>query len=119
MHSTFWLENPFVLLKDIKFIPKSTMSKEEQMNCITRLVIFLFLLLYLANYKHSFLFFILSIIFIIILYYLQKRQITTEKYTPKSYLSNSLSNTLSQFNKTEDLYSQGIKEYKKNQSSNT
>ena len=91
MHSTFWLENPFVLLKDIKFIPKSTMSKEEQMNCITRLVIFLFLLLYLANYKHSFLFFILSIIFIIILYYLQKRQMTTENYTPKSYLSNSLS----------------------------
>ena len=59
MHSTFWLENPFVLIKDIKFIPKKIMSKEEQMNCITRLVIFLFLLLYLANYKHSFLFFIL------------------------------------------------------------
>ena len=32
MHSTFWLENPFVLLKDIKFIPKNTMSKEEQKN---------------------------------------------------------------------------------------
>ena len=27
MHSTFWLENPFVLIKDIKFIPKKIMSK--------------------------------------------------------------------------------------------
>ena len=89
MQSAFWLDNPFILIKDIKFIPKSTMSKEDQMNCITRLVIFLFLLLYLINYKHSFLFLILSIIFIIILYYLQKRQMTTENYTPKSSLSNS------------------------------
>jgi hypothetical protein len=55
MHSTFWLENPIVLLKGIKFIPKNTMSKEEQMNCITRLIIFLFLLMYLINYKNSFL----------------------------------------------------------------
>ena len=114
MQSAFWLDNPFILLKDIKFIPKSTMSKEDQMNCITRLVIFLFLLLYLINYKHSFLFLILSIIFIIILYYLQKRQMTTENYTPKSSLSNSLSNSLSHFNKVEDLYEQGIKQYKKN-----
>ena len=110
MHSTFWFENPVVLLKDIKFIPKNTMSKEDQMNCITRLVIFLFLVMYLISYKNSFLFFILSIIFIIILYYLQKRQMTTENYTPKSSLSNSLSN----FNKTEDLYNKGVKEYKKN-----
>ena len=112
MHSTFWLENPIVLLKDIKFIPKNTMSKEEQMNCITRLIIFLFLLMYLINYKNSFLFLILSLIFIIILYYLQKRQMTTEHYTP--ILSSSLSSSLSHFNKTEDLYNQGIKEYKKN-----
>ena len=108
MHYTFWLENPFVLFRDknIKFMPEKTMEKEEQMNCITRLVIFLFLVLYLAGYKNAFLFLILSTIFIIILYYLQKRQMTTEHYTPQSRLLH--------FNKTEDLYNEGVKEYKKN-----
>ena len=39
---------------------------------------------------------------------------TTENYTPKSYSSNSLSNALLQFDKTEDLYKQGISKYKNN-----
>lgn len=102
MSSTFWLENPLILFKDIKFIPKKIMEKEEQMNCITRLVIFLFLLMYLVGYKHAFLFFVLSIIFIIILFYLQKRKMSSiqENYTPIS--------------KIENLYKEGVKEYKRN-----
>ncbi len=78
----FWLENPLVLFKHIKFIPKPHMTIEEQMNCVTRFVLFIYLILHLIGFNQSLLFLILSIIFIIILYYLQKSksQMTYENY---------------------------------------
>jgi len=68
-HQTFWLENPKYLFSDVRVLPKNDMTLEGQMNCLTRLVILVFLILFLVGYKQSVLFLILSIIFIIILYY--------------------------------------------------
>ena len=99
----FWVDNPSVLYKDIKFIPKNNMSKEEQMNSITRLILFIFLIMYLIGYKHSFLFLLLSLFFIIILYYLQRDKMSHEPYKQKDYIETS-----------EQLYKEGMKNYKTN-----
>lgn len=77
----FWLEDFKTLFNDIKILPKHDMSMEKQMNCISRFIILVFIILYFIEYKQSVLFLILSLFFIIILYYLQKSKMTTlEKY---------------------------------------
>lgn len=79
----FWLENPVNLFSNTRVLPKQEMSLEDQMNSISRLVVFIFLILFLLGYKQSILFLILSFIFIIILYYLQKSKMATcENFTP-------------------------------------
>lgn len=75
----FWLEDPKYLFSILKIIPKENMSLESQMNSLTRLVVCVFLILYLLGYKQSFLFLLLSLFFIIILYYLQKAKMTTRE----------------------------------------
>ena len=75
----FWLEDPKYLFSILKIIPKENMSLESQMNSLTRLVVCVFLILYLIGYKQSFLFLLLSLFFIIILYYLQKAKMTTRE----------------------------------------
>ena len=103
-HQTFWLENPKYLFSDVRVLPKNDMTLEGQMNCLTRLVILVFLILFLVGYKQSVLFLILSIIFIIILYYLQKSKMTTcENYSP-SNLSPEMQSRLNYIEKTEKLY---------------
>lgn len=119
----FWLEHPTILFRNIKLLPKHDMNLEEQMNCITRLIIFVFLILYLIGYDQSILFLILSIIFIIILYYLQKNKMSTrENYQPitqpsvsrsSDTLSNSDRRTM-MIQQSEDLYQQSINEYQNN-----
>ena len=102
LSSTFWLENPIILCKEMKFLPKKNMTCEEQNNSITRLVFFIFLIMYLLQYKYSTLFLILSLIFIIILYYFQKNKMTTtyENYSEKSHFNY--------IKKSENLYKKGI-----------
>jgi hypothetical protein len=95
-----WLEDPSLLYKGHSFIPNSSMNIEERMNTITRLVLFIFLIMILMGYKNAILFLLLSIIFIIILYYLQKKEMSVE---PFSYIQQS-----------EDLYDKAVKEYKQN-----
>ena len=103
-YQTFWLENPKYLFHDVKVLPRNDMTLEAQMNCLTRLVILVFLILFLVGYKQSVLFLILSIIFIIILYYLQKSKMTTcENYSP-SNLSPQMEQRLNYIQSTEKLY---------------
>ena len=82
----FWLYNPIDLLCSTTLIPLNNMDLEEKMNSITRFVILIFLLLFLTNCKKSYVFLIISILFIIIIYYIQKRNImnnqTKENYSP-------------------------------------
>ena len=75
----FWLEDPKYLFSELKIIPKDNMTLEAQMNSLSRLVVCVFLILYLLKYKQSFLFLLLSLFFIIILYYLQKSKMTTRE----------------------------------------
>lgn len=115
----FWLENPKNLFCNMKLLPKEGMTLGEQLNSITRLVILLFLVFYLVGYKQSFLFLLFSIIFIIIIYYLQKSKMSTcENFTP--YNKNNMnvqnkSNNYGAYNsyidKSEKLYKQSQETY--------
>lgn len=84
---TFWLESPAVLFRDMKIIPKENMTLAEQMNALSRLVILFFLVLHLTGYKDALLFLLMSLVFIIILYYLQKRSLSMcENYEPEQQI---------------------------------
>jgi hypothetical protein len=102
----FWLEDPKYLFNVLKLIPKDNMSLEMQMNSLTRLIIFVFLILYVLGYKQSLLFLLLSLFFIIILYYLQKSKMTT----CENFNNNINNNTpnLDYIYKTEKLYNDFI-----------
>ena len=72
--SNFWLENPESLLKKLDILPTVNMDIDDRMNAITRLVILVSVLLYLNKHKQWNLFFILSLITIIIFYYINKER---------------------------------------------
>jgi hypothetical protein len=81
----FWLENITNLFCTFSLVPLDDMTLAEQMNALTRLVIVVFLVLLLVGFRFSLLFLLLSLLFIIILYYIQKKNMETfkaEYYTP-------------------------------------
>ena len=69
----FWLENLGSLFSSIQIVPLNSMSLEEQLNAMTRLILFIFVIQLLFDFKYAIPFLIISSVFIIILYYIQKR----------------------------------------------
>lgn len=81
-----WVENISELFCSTNIIPIEGESLESQMNSITRLVFIIYFALMLLEFKSSNLFLLLSLLFIIILYYIQRKQMEnfkTEYYTPR------------------------------------
>lgn len=80
-NNKFWLENISNLLCKFQIIPTKNMNIETKMNSITRLVIIIYILLILFSHnKYNALYFLLiSLIFIIILYYIQKKDMENFK----------------------------------------
>ena len=81
----FWIENISNLFCSQSLIPLDGMSLAEQMNSLSRLVIFIFMILVTIGFPFSTLFLLLSLLFIIILYYIQKNNMErfrAENYTP-------------------------------------
>jgi hypothetical protein len=68
----FWTEDITQLFCSAKFVPNENDSLEEQMNCLSRLVLVFFVLLFMINWKYDLIFLFLCLIFIIILYYIKK-----------------------------------------------
>lgn len=78
--NVFWLENLTDLFCDFRIIPFKNMNLESQMNSLTRLVFFIFiLLLFFLDLKNSLIFLILSLLIIIIFYYIKKRKMEQYK----------------------------------------
>jgi hypothetical protein len=95
----FWLENIHDLFCTKDIFPSHNMSLTKQYNAITRfvIVIFIFILVF-TNVKKSFIFLIISLLFIIILYYIQKRTMNQKE----SYEYN-FGNTNNQSTKSDKL----------------
>lgn len=65
----FWVENFLDLFCTFDVLPMQDMTLEEQMNAITRVVLLMFLFLFIIDFAHDFLFLVCALLFIIILYY--------------------------------------------------
>lgn len=74
----YWIESPSELIKDYKVMPFSTMTIQDQMNSLTRLVIVIFIALFLIDFPYSFHFVIISILFLIILCYIQRNSMSVK-----------------------------------------
>lgn len=80
-----WLEYIPNLICDFSLIPLQGMTLAEQMNALTRLVLIVYLVLFLFGVNHTIIFLLLSLLFIIILFYIQRKNMETfktEYYTP-------------------------------------
>jgi len=95
--NVFWLENLTDLFCDFRIIPFKNMNLEAQMNSLTRLVFFIFiLLLFFLDLKNSLLFLTLSLAIIIIFYYIKKRNM--EQYKEMfTYNSKNANNKQTQY----------------------
>lgn len=76
---TFWLKNPTCLFDDLTVIPTENMTLAEKMNAITRLVILVFIIMLIFEYKYSVHFLLIALILIIIYYYMKKKEIKRRK----------------------------------------
>lgn len=72
MTSQFWLEHPIQLATQLTILPEPTASLEEQLNSITRGVLLLWFVLYGLEYDYHSVVLLVSLLFIIILYYIQR-----------------------------------------------
>lgn len=79
----FWLENIPNLVCSTEMIPLQGMSLASQLNAVTRLTLVIFIVLLLLDFKWAPLFLLLSILFIIILFYIQKSQM--DKFRAEHY----------------------------------
>lgn len=75
----FWLENIGYIFCDHRIIPSQHMTFERQLNTLTRLVIIVGLLLYLLGYKQSILFILISILMIILGYYIKNSNMSIQE----------------------------------------
>ena len=78
-----WLENISNLFCSSNMVPLDGMSLAEQMNSLSRLVIIIFIILLIIDFRFSGLFLLLSLVFIIILYYIQKNSM--ERFGAENY----------------------------------
>ena len=74
----FWLENLSVLFSSIQLVPTQDMNLAEQLNAITRLILVLFIIMLLFDFDYSAHFLIISITVLIILYYLQRNNMSNK-----------------------------------------
>ena len=81
-----WFQNLPELFCDFKIIPTTDMNLEQQLNAITRLVLILFIIILLFNVKQSFIFLAVSLIFIIVFYFVQKKNL--EQFIKESFTMN-------------------------------
>lgn len=71
--NTFWIDDPSILFSDGKYkevIPTADMSRVEQLNAITRLAIYIFLVFLIFGFTSLIFIPIVVIIFVIALYYI-------------------------------------------------
>ena len=69
MSEKFWVEDPCILLTNIRLFPLQSMSQDEKMNALTRLALAISAGLYFMKYEFWFTFLILSILGVVLLKY--------------------------------------------------
>lgn len=80
-YNEFWLDNPCNLFSDFVLLPKKTMSHDEMLNALTRLVIIISIIMYIMEYEYWLLFLIIAIMIIIICKYYYKKDVKKEGFS--------------------------------------
>jgi hypothetical protein len=93
----FWFEDIDDIFQEYTLLPESNQSLEEQLNSITRGIIMIWFIMVILNYKDSSLFLFLSLLFITILYYIQRNMIK-ENYSDVMLNDKNNYNLLNQNN---------------------
>jgi len=65
---TFWLKNPSSLFCSVSPIPHGSLASGERLNSLTRFIIYASIVMMISNYKYTKAFFVLSILFIVLIY---------------------------------------------------
>ena len=81
----FWIKNIKYLFGSTKLIPRGNDSLEVQVNSLTRFILILFVVLFCINPKYDLIFFVTSLLFLIIIYYV----ITNKKMTKENFEFNN------------------------------
>lgn len=77
----FWVDDPSVLITNIRLFPLASMTKDEKLNALTRLGILIGGVLYFMNNEHWFTFIILSMLVVLLMKYAGK----PENFSPPSH----------------------------------
>lgn len=115
---TFWLKNPSCLFDELTVIPTENMTLAEKMNAITRLVILIFIIMLIFEYKYSIHFLLIAILLIIIYYYSKKKEnkkkkTKFERYYTKNSHSEDTGEEVEGINEEVELSPEGIEYLKK------
>lgn len=92
MKDKIWIEEPADLFLNFDLVPNNRMSKEERINCITRIVLLIFLVMYFLKYKYSLQFLFLSLLIILILYFINTKECFSNMDRPIQYKNKLLHN---------------------------
>jgi hypothetical protein len=85
----FWLEDVKHFFSSIQVLPMGNMTMEEQLNALSRLILIIFVVMLLLNFKYSVQFLVISLSFIIIVYYIQRKTMQTcTKNDPNKIVEN-------------------------------
>jgi hypothetical protein len=91
-----WIEDLCSIFNKRDIIPNVTMTKNEKINTITRLVILVFILMVITKYPYSITFLLLSLIIILILYFINTKEYYSSMDYPTQYRNPLISqNSLS------------------------
>jgi len=107
-----WLEDPCALFS-LYLIPDSLMTQKAKINALTRMAIIIFIVMWLSGIKYSSIFLILSILFILLLYY---KKMNKEKFSNLPNQTTNMANiTKTAINPTtlprQDMWLQKVKGY--------
>lgn len=69
-----WIENPLSLFESTEIYPTIKMNRDQRTNSVTRLVLLVFIVLYYLKYKYSTVFLLLSLLIILILYFINIKE---------------------------------------------
>ena len=67
MNDPFWLNDPAILIRKLDVLPNQQMTNAERLNALTRLLLIVTLILFIAGYDHALTIFVLGIILILVL----------------------------------------------------
>lgn len=86
VHNTeekFWVYDLCALIRQINFIPYGDISSGSRLNAVTRLILLIFIIMYICKYKYAVMFLAISLTFLIVVHFCYNRNIMNRIITTK------------------------------------